>query len=181
MQTLGPPRPTEADVQLRNICRGFSSSANRTRRPRRVRTSGELDGFLPLIPPPSLGTADPLWSSPGPKTTGSLPGTACARAGQMVVGVASNVPRKAKSNAKGPDFSSSVSAAALRTQNRKRVLISAVAAGRQGSQVRTTSHQARKTSESGVRKAAEDTAFQSYRKKDGGTRMEPNCRARKQK
>lgn len=97
-------------------------------------------------------------------------------------GVASNVPRKAKSNkvAKGPDFSS-VSAAALRTQNCKRILIAAVATGRQGSQVRTTSHQAWKTSESGVRKAAEDTAFQRYRKKDGGTRMEPNCRARKQK
>ena len=69
-----------------NICRGFSSSANRTRRPQRVRTSGELAGFLPLTPPLSLGTADPPWGSPGPKTTGSLPGTACAGAGQMVVG-----------------------------------------------------------------------------------------------
>lgn len=163
-----------------NICRGFSSSANRTQRPRRVRTSGELDGFLPLIPPPSLGTADPLWGSPGPTTTGSLPGTACARVGQMVVG--GGFQSAAKSNAKGPDFTSlSVSSAALWTQNRKRVLISAVATGRQGSQVRTTSHQGWKTSESGVRKAAEDTAFQSYRKKDDGTRTEPNCRARKQK
>ena len=154
----------------------------RSRRPQRVRTSGELAGFLP----------SPLLSAWAQLT---LRGAAQARKPQEAClaqpalglgkwwwGVASKVPPKANSNARGRDFtSSSVPSAALRTRNRTRVLISAVAPARQGSQVRTPSHRGRKTSESGVRKAAEDTAFQGYRKKDDRTRMEPNCRARKQK